>query len=448
LKYLGLSPWEIWMSESQERMVTAVAPQNIEEFQKICQKYNVESSVLGHFDGSNKLSVFYWGEAVADLDYDFLKHGLSQRVMNAKYEKPSFDEQIPNTPTHWVGTIKKVLSHGNVCSKEPIVRQYDHTVQGTNVLAPFTGVHLDGPNDAVVITPILGKDYGMVQSHGLNPTLNRIDPYWGSVWAATEAMANYVAVGGDPKTAALINNYIWPYPDEQSLGSLDKSVDAVCDFMDAVKRPVVSGKDSLSSTYRDKDGEVIKIPPVLCMSVFGKITDVRKTVTSDFKKHDSTLVLVGKMDENMGGSIYFDINGTIGNEVPKVDLEILPKVLESVHDAVTSGDVLACHDVSEGGVITTVSEMCFGGDCGVDLRLDFVDQRPDMFLFNETAGCFVMEVENEERANELFRDIPHQILGKTKKEKEITVKSNNTQFSASVDELKQAWKEPMRKIFH
>lgn len=449
LKYEGLAPWEILLSESQERGIAAIDPNNIDELFKICKKYNVEATVLGHFDGSNKLNVRYEDQIVAELHYDFLKNGLPQRVMQAKYEKSSFDERIPDIPADWVGTIKKVLSHGNVCSKEPVVRQYDHTVQGTNVLQPFTGVHLDGPNDAVVITPILGKDYGMVQSHGLNPILNRIDPYQGSIWAATEAMANYVAVGGDPKTAALINNYIWPYPDEESLGSLDKSVDAVCDFMDAVKRPVVSGKDSLSSTYRGKDGEVIKIPPVLCMSVFGKIPDVKQTVTSDLKKHDSTLVLVGKMDENMGGSTYYDINGTIGNEVPKVDLEVLPKVLESVHSAITSGNVMACHDVSEGGVITTVSEMCFGGDCGVDLNLDLEDQRPDMFLFNETAGCFVIEVENEETANELFKDVPHQTLGKTKKEKEITVKSDNTHiFSASVDELKQGWQEPMKKVFH
>ena len=155
-----------------------------------------------------------------------------------------------------------------MCSKEPIVRQYDHGVQGTNALPPFGGENFDGPNDAVVLTPILGKPYGLVQSHGMNPILNRIDPYYGSIWATAEAMANYVAVGGDPDQAVLVNNYIWPFPDEESMGSLDRSVDAVVNCMDVLKRPVISGKDSLSSTYRGKDGQVIKIPPVLCVSVF------------------------------------------------------------------------------------------------------------------------------------------------------------------------------------
>lgn len=449
LKYPGLSPWEIWLSESQERMVTAIDPNKINEFLKICKKYNVEATVLGHFAGSNKLTVNYGNQNVAALDYEFLKHGLPQRVMKARYEKEVFEEKELDQPTDWVATLKKIMSHGNVCSKEPIVRQYDHGVQGTNALPPFGGVNFDGPNDAVVITPLLGKPYGMVVAHGMNPILNRIDPYWGSVWATAEAMANYVAVGGDPSEAALINNYIWPFPDEQEMGSLDKSVDAVVDCMNALQRPVISGKDSLSSTYRGKDGQVIKIPPVLCMSVFGRIPDVEKTVTSDFKKTDSTIVLVGKLDrKNMGGSTYYDINGIVGKNIPKVDLKVLPKVLRGVHQAIKSGEVLACHDVSEGGVIGAISEMCFGGDCGVVLNLE-ASASLDKFLFNETAGCFIVEVGSEEKANELFRGIPYMTLGKTKAKKTIEVLADGLEvFSVPTDELKQVWQEPIRKIFN
>jgi len=449
LKYSGLAPWEIFLSESQERMVTAVDPNKIEEFVRVCKKYNVEATVLGHFDGSNYLTVNYGDQNVAKLDYDFLKHGLPQRIMKANWEKPTFDERVPEMPTDWTQTLKKVLSHGNVCSKEPILRLYDYSVQGTNALAPFTGEKYDGPNDAVVINPILDKPYGVVVSHGLNPILNRIDPYWGSVWAVSEAMANYVAVGGNPEEAFLINNYIWPFPDEDAMGSLDKSVDAVVDCMDALKRPVISGKDSLSSTYRSEDGEiVIKIPPVLCISAFGKIPDVEETITSDIKKVGSTLCLVGSLDNNMGGSTYYDTNGLVGNEVPKVNLEMLPKVLKGVHQAIKSGEVLSCHDVSEGGVIGAVSEMCFGGETGADLDLDIKGLRPDTFLFNETAGCFVVEVENEEIANRLFENLPHMILGRTKQDKVMLVSvGGHMLFDASLDELKQAWKEPVKSIF-
>ena len=447
LKYPGLDDWEIWLSESQERIVTAVDPNNLDEFMKIFKKYNVEATVLGHFDGSNRLLVKNGDRVSADLDYNFLKHGLPQRTMKANWEKPHFDETEPDWPKDWKETLKKIMSHGNVSSKEPIVRQYDHGVQGTNALPPFSGEKLDGPNDAVVITPILGKPYGMIVSHGVNPILNKIDPYWGSVWATAEAMANYVAVGGDPDQSALIENYIWPFPDEQEMGSLDKSVDAVVDCMNILERPVISGKDSLSSTYRGKN-EVIKIPPVLCMSVFGRIPDVEKTVTSDFKKADSTIVLVGKLDtKNMGGSTYYDINGLVGNEIPKVDLKGLPKVLRGVHQAIKSGGVLACHDVSEGGVIGAVSEMAFGGDCGVVLNLE-ASKSFDKSLFNETAGCFVVEVENGAKAEELFEGIPHMTIGKTQSKKSIEVLADGLDvFQVSTDELKQAWQEPVRRIF-
>jgi len=373
---------------------------------------------------------------------------LPQREMTAHWEKPHFDENTPEMPLDWDKVLEDIMSHGNVCSKEPIARRYDHGVQGTNALPSFSGEKFDGPNDAVVITPILGKPYGMVISHGVNPILNRIDPYWGSVWATAEAMANYVAVGGNPDESALIENYIWPFPDEQEMGALDKSVDAVIDCMNALERPVISGKDSLSSTYRGKDGQVIKIPPVLCMSVFGRIPDIKQTVTSDIKEEGSSLYLVGKMDSNMGGSTYYDINKLVGNEVPKVDLKVLPQVLRGIHGAIKSGEVLACHDVSEGGIIGAVSEMAFGGDCGVEIELDQNAGRPDKFLFNETAGMFIVEVKNKETADKLFEGLPHMKLGKTTKDKEIKVNVENQKlFSKSTDELKQAWQEPVRRIF-
>src|SRR3989344_1838987 len=197
LKYEGLSPWEIWVSESQERMILAIDPNNMEEFLNVCKRHNVEATDLGIFDGNNKLTVRYGDEVVADLDYDFLKNGLPQKEMPAEFKREIFEEPEIDIPSDWVATLKAVLSHGNVCSKLPIVEQYDTTVQGTNALAPFGGVNLDAPNDAVVIRPILDKPYGLVISHGMNPILNRINPERGAKWAATEGVANLVAVGGN-----------------------------------------------------------------------------------------------------------------------------------------------------------------------------------------------------------------------------------------------------------
>ncbi len=240
LKYPGLAPWEIWLSESQERMVAAISPDNIEAFLETCRKYNVEATVLGIFDGSHTLTVNYGEQTVAELDYDFLTNGLPQRTMHAHWEREEVAEvqpELPTSPEEWITRLKGVLCHGNVCSKEPIVRQYDHGVQGGNVVSPYGGVKQDGPNDALVIRPMLGKPYGVVQSHGMNPILVRHDPYQGTVWAIAEAAANYVAVGGNIAEAAAVGNYIWPFPDEEAMGSLDLSVDAAVDMMHALNCP-------------------------------------------------------------------------------------------------------------------------------------------------------------------------------------------------------------------
>src|SRR3989344_4948963 len=473
-KYTGLAPWEIFLSESQERMVLAINPKNINQVLKICKVYNVEAQVIGKFDGKKRLKVFYKNQSVCDLKMEFLHHGLPQREMVGvsclRQETRKALPKIPKSSKAWQKVFEKVLAHGNVCSKEPIVRLYDHNVQGTNALHPFGGVDFDGPNDGAILTPILGKPYGLVIAHGLNPTLNKIDPYNGSIWAITEAVSNLVSIGGDLKNAALIDNFIWPFPDSESLADLDRAVDACCDMAKLLKMPFVSGKDSLSSTYRYPDGTILKIPPVLLISVFGKIPDVKKTASSDFKSTDSTIVLVGKQDlEGMGGSTYFDIINSTSNQVPKPDLESLISVLKSITFGIQSSQILACHDISECGLAAALAEMCFGGDCGaqIDLsslytsagtkhlrgfgRMDSseVDLRPDLILFNETPATFLVEVASPQVAKKLFGKVSYYILGQTTKYPTISVTRGNKKISAvRVDQLKLAWQKPMRKIFH
>jgi phosphoribosylformylglycinamidine synthase len=301
---------------------------------------------------------------------------------------------------------------------------------------------------------MLGKPYGIVQSHGMNPILNRHDPYEGTVWAIAEAAANYVAAGGNIHEASAVGNYIWPFPDELSMGDLDRSVDAAVDMMHELDLPVISGKDSLSSTYRGQDGEVIKIPPVYAMSIFGRIPDVEKTMTTDIKKPGSTLILVGQLSDGMGGSAYYDVAGGSSGDIPTVDKKLLPKVLDGVQSAIANGQVLACHDVSEGGVISALAEMCFGGDAGAEVWVPYRDgRRDDDFLFNETAGTFVVEVESEANWSEIFRDLPYRVIGHTTRDRNIKV--NNSRFgnhehifTAGLDELKQAWQDPMQELFH
>lgn len=452
LKYIGLAPWEIFVSESQERMVLAIDPKNIKKVQKILMVFNVPNATIGKFTNTKKLVVKFKNEIVANLEMKLLHDGLPQRFMVGKTFKRNAFKKLPPTKANLTDLVKKVISHPNIASKEPILRLYDHNVQGTTALHPLGGVNLDSPNDGSIVTPILGKHYGLVVAHGLNPALNLIDPYWGSIWACAESVSNFVAVGGQINDAALIDNFIWPFPDEKSLADLDKSTDACIDFANVLKMPFVSGKDSLSSTYRYPNGDILKIPPVLLISTFGKIPDVRKTTSSDIKSPKSTLVLVGKSDfKNLGGSVYFEVTNATSPTVPKIDLNTLPAVLSLITSAINSGKILSIHDISEGGIAVALSEMCFGGDCGAKIDVSKIDNkvRADFILFSETAGTFIAEVESESIAHKLFAKVPHRIIGNTKAEKSIDLKSANKLLAKlDVDKLKKVWQSPMKEVFH
>ncbi|MEW6446473.1 MAG: phosphoribosylformylglycinamidine synthase subunit PurL [Bacillota bacterium] len=447
LKYSGLAPWEILLSESQERMVAAVAPENVPRFMEICRGHNVEATVLGEFTDTGRFEAYHGKEKVVDLEMEFLHHGLPQRVLSCSLTAANLSEPEIPLPADWAELCCRVLSHLNVCSKEPIVRVYDHGVQGTNALPPYGGIAGDGPNDAVVLTPVLGKPYGMVIAHGLNPVLNKIDAYWGGLWAAAEAVANAVAVGADPRELALIDNFIWPVPEGEFLAHLDRAVDACADFSRALKLPFISGKDSLSGTYKGRD-MVINIPPVLCISAFGRLPDINGTVTADLKGEGSRLLLVGnRREEEMGGSVYYDLHGHLGKSIPRINLKKLPEVFLTVHRAIKSGAVLACHDVSEGGLLTALAEMAFGGGFGAEIELP-KGSRPDFFLFNETAGCFVLELAPGADPAALAGGVPHLLLGKTVPEPELRFgQGTRPLFTVSLARLRAAYQQPMKEVF-
>lgn len=451
LKYKGLKPWEIFLSESQERMVLSIDPAHLQDVLAHFKEYNVEATNIGEFTGVKSLEVFYKTERVCNLSMDFLHNGLPKTTLVGKTKQNTVPIQKTKFKKNDLKKLwMKVLSHPTVSSKEPILRQYDHNVQGTNALHPFGGVHYDGPNDGSVIKPLLNKPYAFIATHGLNPSLMEHDVYHGSVWAITEAVSNYVSVGGDTGDAALIDNFIWPFPDEESLADLDSAVDACVDMAATLAMPFVSGKDSLSSTYRFPDNTLLKIPPVLLVSVFGKIPDVTKTVSSDFKRSGSTIVLVGKADiENMRGTIASEVSNVNHGTIPKTDIQSLPKVFETITLNIRKGNILSCHDISEGGMITTLSEMCFGGDIGAEINVEELNPQSDEHaLFHETAGTFLVEVESSAVAKKIFKGIPYTILGKTQSRETITIKhGKNLVVSSHLDTLKHVWKKPMEELF-
>ncbi len=450
LKYSGLQPWEIFLSESQERGVLAVAPEHAEEVQAIFAKHSSEATVLGIFgsNGEPTLDVRYGDQQVIELDYEFIKNGRINEPLYAEWTPPDVTERLP-VVTEWEELLTATLSDWNVCSKEPIVRRYDHEVQGSSAMTPYAGVNGDAPNNSAVMTPILGKPYAIIQAHGCNPRLTELDPSRGSTWSYVEAMSNYVAVGGNPDDAVIVNNYISATPTDRVMGALDMSVDALTTCVAEFESPIISGKDSLSSTYKNPDGTLIESPYNLIVTVAGKIPDVEKTVSTDIKKPGSTLVLIGQQDlESFGGSVYYDNFDGDSAHVPNIDIQSFHRTSTALHKAIQSGKVLAAHDVSEGGVAVTISEMLFGGDCGAELDFGDSDTPIENIFFNETAGCFVIEVDDEETAAELFGSIPHQVIGKTKEARRLDVSQGDiTMPSVDLDTLKSAWKRPLQEVF-
>lgn len=450
LKYPGLSPKEIILSEAQERMIIAAKEENLDRLRQIFEKNSVEMTILGRFTGEKKFTLKYKGQVVCDLDMNFLHHGLPKKKLVGSWQPPETDERKPDLPTDWLEAYKRVLGHWNICSVEPIIRQYDHGVKAITALEPYTGIYRDVLNDGYISQPIYGKPYGIVASHSSNPILNRIDPYWGVVWAVADAVTKFVSVGGDHKRAALIDNYIWPKLDtKKNVGSIDRATDGLCDSMIKIKSPCVSGKDSVSSTFITDRGERIDIPPVLNISIFGSIPDVEKKASLDFKKVGSTICLVGNMDrENLAGSAYYDTCGLLGTNMPKVDLDNLLPVLDRVLEGIQSGQILASHAVSVGGLATSLAQMCFGGDCGAKINLSSLgDTRPDSLFFNITAGTLLVEIDSPEVAEKLFGEVPHVVLGQTQETKNIDVNYQDRKlFSADIYDLKKAWQAPMKGV--
>ena len=305
LKYAGLQPWEILVSEAQERMTLAVAPRNVKQFLELAKKMDVEATVLGKFTASGKFHVLYGGKTVAYLDMEFLHDGVPQMKLVAKWKPPKNKEPRFASPSNLGKAILGMLSRLNICSKESVVRQYDHEVQGGSVIKPLVGAENDGPSDAAIIRPLLDSMEGVVVAHGICPRYSDIDTYHMTACAIDEAIRNAVAVGADLDNLAGLDNFCWCDPvksaktpdGEYKLAQLVRSNMAIYDYTTAFGVPCISGKDSMKNDYQIGKTK-ISIPPTILYSVIGKIKDVRKAVTMDAKRPQDLVYIIGETKEN------------------------------------------------------------------------------------------------------------------------------------------------------
>ncbi|MBI2915635.1 MAG: phosphoribosylformylglycinamidine synthase subunit PurL [Elusimicrobia bacterium] len=452
LKYQGLSPWEIWLSESQERMVFSVPRENLDSFQAICSTENVECAVIGEFTKSGRLEVFYRDEKVCDLDLGFLHKGIPQVRKKAVWSvtdssaSPQNDLMRGRNTLEQCGVwLKKLVAHPNIASKRWIVQQYDHEVQGGSVIKPFVGKGSGGPSDAAVIRPRLDSWKGIVVSNGINPFYGEIDPYWMAANAIDESLRNLVAVGGDLKECALLDNFCWgDVENERILAGLVRCAQGCHDFAISYGVPFISGKDSLNNTWRDAQGQVVSIPGTLLISAISVVQDVRQCVTMNLKKPGNFLYLVGETRDEMGGSHLYRILNMRGGEVPKVNGETSLNLMQVLSETIRRGWISACHDVSEGGLGVALAECCFAGGLGARVDIGHLDQ---VLLFSESATRWIIEVEpkNAHKIQKRFGRYPLQLLGRVQKEPSLRIQNGKQRLDLSVEELKKLWERFSQK---
>jgi phosphoribosylformylglycinamidine synthase II len=404
LKYPGLRPWEIWLSEAQERMVLAIPPENVPRLQAICEGLDVEWTIIGRFTGDKRLRVHYGGQRVADLDMDFLHNGWSTGTMHAVWTPPGHPEPALEMPKDLTPILLSLLAHPDAASKEAVIRRYDHEVQGATVVKPLVGVANDGPSDAAVLKPLETSGWqGLAIGCGINPHYGRVDPY-AMAWAALdEAVRNVVCVGADPDRVAVLDNFGWGNPRlPDRLGSLVRAAQGCHDAAIAYGTPFISGKDSLNNEYVDPQGEKRAVPPTLLISSLGIVPDVQQVVTMDLKEAGNLLYVVGETRAELGGSLYYRLHASMGRSVP-APLPDAIETMRALHRAMRAGLVRACHDCSEGGLAVAAAEMALAGRLGLDLDLADLPRTDDVTcddvaLFSESSGRFLFEVAADDAA--------------------------------------------------
>lgn len=448
LKHEGLSPWEIYISESQERMLLFIPLENLEKVLEIFHHEDVEATPIGELTDDKVVKIHYNNVEVAALDTDFLFAPPTIKRCAKWNNELTFKEPILDEPDKLESYLLSLLSSKNIASRESIVRTYDHEVRANTVIKPLQG-EFGGPNDAAVLKPLTNSWKGVVISSGMNPRYGKIDPYWMAASSIDEAIRNNTAVGG--RRIALLDNFVWGSPEKPSmLGSLLKACEACYEFAKGFKTPFISGKDSLYN-----ESSMGSVTPTLLITAVGIMPDVRKAVSLDVKSPGDLLFVVGQTFPELGGSEYYRLRGVLGRSVPKVRAIQARTTMDVIIRAIDSGLVRACHDISEGGLAVAVSEMAFSGAYGLDLKLsnvplaDSID-RDDFVLFSESNSRFLVEVPmaKVKEFESAARSVPHAAIGEVVENRRLRIYGlgNRKVIDADLVELLNAWKRGLEDV--
>ena len=395
---------------------------------------------------------------------NFLHHGRPPVIREAVY-LPAAETSLSAAPhvsqnslPGFDESLRKILGSLNVCSKEWIIRQYDHEVQAGSVIKPLVGVGCDGPSDAAVVRPNLTSQRGVVVSNGMNPYYGDFDPYWMAAAAIDEAVRNCVAVGANPARIAILDNFCWGNTERpETLGTLVRAALGCKDTAIAFGTPFISGKDSLNNEFSYVDPatgskQTVAIPSSLLISAIGQIDDVRNCVTMDLKQAGNRIYLIGSTHDELGGSHYALVQGLRGGSVPRVNLQAAPRLFTAVYQAIDQRLIRSCHDLSEGGLAVAASEMAFAGGLGLELDLQDFSRLsnlsdPWVLLFSESTTRFLVEVEEAAAVafEAAFEGLPLVRMGQVTNSGRVQARLAIGEFllDSTIEELKSAWQKPL-----
>ena len=456
VKYDGLSPTEIWISEAQERMVLSVPPAKVDRLRAICAAHGVELCDLGEFGSADGTIRLMWhGTEVGSLDTHFLHEGVPMPTREAVWDAAWSAAQVPaagngtGVGPRLLDTTCALLAHPNLASKEWIIRQYDHEVQGASVVKPLVGVGTGGPSDAAVVHPVAGSRRALAIGNGL-ATGWSADAYAMTLAAIDECVRNLVCVGADPARIAILDNFCWPSCDDpRNMGSLVRAAEACYDGALAYRAPFISGKDSLKNQFRTQDGRTIIIPPTLLVSGFGIVEDAERACTMDLKSAANVLVLVGTTGARMGGS-HRAMLGACGHpdmRLPDVDPARGARTAHAVAACIAHGAVRSAHDPSEGGLLPALAEMCFAGGLGARIDLSHVpvagaDVPDECRAFAEDPHRYLLEIEPSKlgTVQAHLDGIPHAVIGTVTDEPALELVGVRVpRESTPISALRSAW---------
>lgn len=453
LKYPGLAAWEIWVSESQERMSLSVPPQHWPALEELARRRGVEIARLGEFTDSGWIEIFHGGHRVGLLSMDFVHHGLPQMNLVAVWS-PAKQDRVPLEVEDPRGLLLAILAEPNVASKEELVRQYDHEVQGRSYTKPQSGLHQDGPSDGAVLRLHPGSPLGITVTHGICPRVGDADTRAMAACAVDEAYRAHIALGGDPDHAAILDNFCWPDPVQgpktpdgpHKLAQLVRACEGLKEAALAYRLPIISGKDSMKNDAW-AEGRKISVRPTLLISLVGRAEVSKDLPDTDFLKAGDWIVLLGRTRRHLAGSMAERVLGKKLEGIPYPDFQIARDLYHRVHRGIREGLFCSVHDLSDGGLAIALAESCLGGRLGAEIDLRGLcpssGLSPAEVLFSETPSRFLVSVRSEDRPRleELFGKEDYAFLGVTTARPLISIQAEGVPIlKCSLDEILAAWK--------